>query len=612
MSKGTQIPEGGDGQAPGLERRALYFVLISLGILLVWQWIVPPPPAPTPPPAPIAGQESGAAGDPFATGADGVAGSAAGDAAASGAAATSPAGNGPGAPPVAPSPDAPPAIGEETEREIRLETEDAVVLITNRGGRIASWKLKDHKDDAGRNLELVTLPRTRSPLLPLDLAFADTAFEGRVRTALFRLEKQPSAEGEAWQKLTLEWSDGAGSRVAKILEIGPNHQARIKLDMTAAGQPVGGWLLWGPDFGSVEQHGGLGGTFHFSGRGVVDAMPKPIRVDLASVTAPLRYGWDVATPWAGIEDTYFAALFLPVGGAGRFEIRAVELAPPDGSTTPGKALTLGIELGAGPTEVGLYVGPKDYATLSAMGGDLREVVHFQSNIPLIGPLVTLLTRGLFHALAVLETYVGNYGWAIVILTIVIRLIFWPVSQKAMMSMKRMQEKTKRVQPKMAALKEKYRRQGRKDIQSRNEMNQEVMALYQKEGINPASSLGGCLPMLLQLPILYGFYNLLQVAIELRQAPFGFWVRDLSAMDPYYVLPIIMGGTMVWQQALTASAIADPMQRRLMYITPVIFTFMFLNLPSGLVLYWLVNNLLGILQQWLINRSFSLETAKSAA
>jgi YidC/Oxa1 family membrane protein insertase len=182
----------------------------------------------------------------------------------------------------------------------------------------------------------------------------------------------------------------------------------------------------------------------------------------------------------------------------------------------------------------------------------------------------------------------------------------------MLSMKRMQEKTKRIQPKIAALKEKYRKKSKKDIDSRGKLNQETMALYQKEGINPMGNLGGCLPLLLQMPILYGFYNLLQVAIELRQAPWIMWVADLSQADPYYILPIVMGGSMVYQQILTGAAIADPAQRKMMYMTPVLFTVFFLNMPAGLVLYWLVNNLLGIVQQWFINRRYELERVAAAA
>jgi YidC/Oxa1 family membrane protein insertase len=136
---------------------------------------------------------------------------------------------------------------------------------------------------------------------------------------------------------------------------------------------------------------------------------------------------------------------------------------------------------------------------------------------------------------------------------------------------------------------------------RQEMNEEMMKLYSEEGINPFSSLSGCLPLVAQMPILYGFYTILSISIELRHAPFILWLRDLSAMDPTYALPILMGGSMLAQQLMTASSIPDPAQRRTMTLMPIMFTFFFLKMPSGLVLYWLVNNLLGIVQQYLVNR-----------
>jgi YidC/Oxa1 family membrane protein insertase len=136
---------------------------------------------------------------------------------------------------------------------------------------------------------------------------------------------------------------------------------------------------------------------------------------------------------------------------------------------------------------------------------------------------------------------------------------------------------------------------------RAKMNEEMMALYKEEDINPFGTMSGCLPLLLQIPILYGFYNVLSIAIELRHAPFMLWIRDLSQPDPYYVTPIVMGITMLVQQAMTSGSIPDPTQRKVMYLMPILFTYFFINLPSGLVLYWLVNNLLGIGQQYLINK-----------
>jgi YidC/Oxa1 family membrane protein insertase len=141
------------------------------------------------------------------------------------------------------------------------------------------------------------------------------------------------------------------------------------------------------------------------------------------------------------------------------------------------------------------------------------------------------------------------------------------------------------------------------------MNEEMMALYKEEDINPLGSMSGCLPILLQIPILYGFYTILSIAIELRRAPFLLWIRDLSSKDPYFVTPIIMGGTQLIQQAMTSSSIPDPAQRRVMYLMPIMFTWIFLSFPSGLVLYWLVNNLLGIGQQYLINKQAAASEKK---
>ncbi len=178
---------------------------------------------------------------------------------------------------------------------------------------------------------------------------------------------------------------------------------------------------------------------------------------------------------------------------------------------------------------------------------------------------------------------------------------------------------KRIQPKVKALKERYRKLEKKEADKgnvgarqrlRREMNEEMMALYKEEDINPLGSMSGCLPILLQLPILYAFYTILSISIELRRAPFLLWITDLSQKDPYFVTPIIMGGTQLVQQVMTSSSIPDPAQRRMMYIMPIMFTYIFLNFPSGLVLYWLVNNLLGIGQQYLINRQAASEKSPS--
>jgi len=248
------------------------------------------------------------------------------------------------------------------------------------------------------------------------------------------------------------------------------------------------------------------------------------------------------------------------------------------------------------------VGPKDYDILKGLGIGLDRLLDFG--------FFGVVALPLFYAMKVLQRYIGNYGWAIVLLTVVFRVLFFPLLYRGQIKMRVMQEKMKRVQPKVKAMRERYHRLEKKEAERgnvgarqklRQEMNEELMKLYKEEDINPLGSMSGCLPLLLQLPILYAFYTILSISIELRHAPFMLWIRDLSQKDPYYVTPIIMGATQLVQQVMTSSSIPDPAQRRMMYLMPIMFTYIFLNFPSGLVLYWLVNNLLGIAQQYLINR-----------
>jgi YidC/Oxa1 family membrane protein insertase len=192
------------------------------------------------------------------------------------------------------------------------------------------------------------------------------------------------------------------------------------------------------------------------------------------------------------------------------------------------------------------------------------------------------------------SYVGNYGVAIIFLTIIIKILFWPLSHKSYKSM----ESMKKLQPMMAKIREKHK-------DDRQKMNQEMMQLYKTYKVNPA---GGCLPMLLQIPVFFALYQALMGAVELRHAPFIstlpftdiVWLADLSAKDPFYITPIVMGATMFLQQKMTPAP-GDPMQAKIMMFLPIIFTFLFLSFPAGLVVYWLVNNVLSIFQQWTIAR-----------
>jgi YidC/Oxa1 family membrane protein insertase len=225
-----------------------------------------------------------------------------------------------------------------------------------------------------------------------------------------------------------------------------------------------------------------------------------------------------------------------------------------------------------------YFGPKQSEFLVASGHQFDKAIDYGFFHPLAKPLMVVLK--FFYG------FIGNYGFAVILLTICIKLIFWPLTQKSYKSMKGMQK----LQPEMKKMREKYGNDKQK-------LNQEMMAFYKENKVNP---LGGCLPMVIQIPVFFALYRVLLGSIELRHAPFMLWITDLSARDPYYVTPLIMGVTMFIQQKMQPTNM-DPTQAKIMLMMPVVFTFMFLNFPSGLVLYWLTNNLLTILQQYLIRR-----------
>ncbi len=201
----------------------------------------------------------------------------------------------------------------------------------------------------------------------------------------------------------------------------------------------------------------------------------------------------------------------------------------------------------------------------------------------------IISVAIFWLIEIIHKFIGNWGWSIVLITVLIKLVFYKLSESSYRSMAHMKD----LAPKIQAMKERFG-------SDRQKLNQAMMELYRKEKINP---LGGCLPMIVQIPVFIGLYYVLISAVELRQAPFILWIHDLSVKDPYYVLPILMGLTMFIQQRLSPPS-PDPMQARMMMFLPIIFTVFFISFPAGLVLYWLVNNCLSVLQQWYINRKFT--------
>jgi YidC/Oxa1 family membrane protein insertase len=257
-----------------------------------------------------------------------------------------------------------------------------------------------------------------------------------------------------------------------------------------------------------------------------------------------------------------------------------------------KRLTIGLRetepADGKPVAVRLYAGPKEYDRLAALQIGLQETIDFGWFIYGSFSLVRLIAEPLFLLLQFLHGFTGNCSIAIILLTTLIKTAFAPLSHKSFVSMKAMAA----LQPQTQALQKKYKH-------DKLRLNQELMSLYKTNKVNP---LGGCLPMVVQIPFFIALFNILYTAIELRQAPFVGWIKDLSVQDPYYVLPILMGVTMFLQQKMQPTTM-DPRQAKIMLFLPVIFTFFFLAFPAGLVLYWMTNNILTILQQYVTLRYY---------
>jgi len=228
-----------------------------------------------------------------------------------------------------------------------------------------------------------------------------------------------------------------------------------------------------------------------------------------------------------------------------------------------------------------YVGPKESAVLKSIHPELTDSIEYG--------LFTFISKPLFKVLEWFHDVVGNWGWAIVLVTLLIKLILFPLSYKGMMSMQRLKE----LAPEMKTLKEKYGKDPQK-------MNAKMMEMYKKHGANP---MGGCLPMILQIPIFFAIYRVLLNAVELQGAEWTLWITNLSQMDPFFVLPLLMGASMWYQQKITPNTMTDPMQQKIFQWLPVVMTIFFITFPAGLVLYWLVNNLFTIAQQYVINKAF---------
>jgi len=521
--------------------------------------------------------------------------------------------------PESPAPAEPAAPSERIEagsaEDVVLESDLARVVLSNRGAQVKSWKLKEYRDDRGEHLDLVPCFREDAGVRPLAIDLETAAVAADLNSALWRVErKAANADGRTGSTVEFTYSDGAGIEARKTLTLWDGtYLGDLNLDVRDRGRRLDARAVWGPSF--QARGSGAGGTvtsyYNFAGQALWNLGGQVTRlagrkVEDQAIRGPLL--------WAGLEDQYFTALTLPRLATGDVRLwnlsltacPATEGQPDEDELEPARQAVVAVSVP--PAGAELFVGPKQYRMLQEQGRQLDKAVWFSSY-----GLFEFFAKGLFVGLDWLHRHVvSNWGVAIILATVLLRLALFPLNQFSMVRMKRTQIEMSKLQPKVNAIKKKYAK--KKDAESRQKMNQEIMELYRAEGVNPAGGIVGCLPLLAQFPILIGFYNMLTVAIELRGAPFFGWIQDLSLHDRYWILPILMGATMFVQQRMSMTKVTDPVQRQqqqIMMIMPFFFTYLCVQMPAGMVLYWFVNNLLGIGQQWLVNRHTEKLEARAA-
>jgi YidC/Oxa1 family membrane protein insertase len=484
--------------------------------------------------------------------------------------------------PSAAAPEAQPAalVGDSEAREVTVETPNARVVFTNRGGRVLHWQLKRYRDDKGAMVDLVPSALPAAEPVPFTLQAADPKDTARLNTALYKV----SGDGSS-TPLVFELQDQDGLAARKEFRFdSKGYTFTAAISAQRQSMPLNPAIAWGPGLG--DQGAAAGGGSFFTGNAVQpprallfrDGKARRMTPDAAqkepTQDGPFRF--------VGIDDHYFTA--LAVGDVqGRVEYRPLTLPGPNNTQRRLLAYSFKPAAAGQGQPIRFFVGPKQFDELQALGPDYVRAIDFGMFAWLVVPLLGTL-KWLFR-------FTGNYGWSIILLTVIINLVMFPLRHRGSIAMRKMQA----IQPKMKLIQDRYAHLKMTDP-ARQKMQEEVSALYKQEGVNPAS---GCVPMLLPFPVLIAFYALLSQSIELRGAPFAAWIHDLSAADPYFVLPGLMGIAMFWQQKVTPTA-ADPAQQRVMMVMPVMFTAMMAFSASGVVLYWFVSQVWAIGQQYFTN------------
>ena len=579
------------------EKRAILAAALALTVLIGYQFFYhPPQPPQNQPQNPTQSAQQAQQGSPAAAqqSAPGKIGSQI---------------SGVSAQPAAPTP----ARAAGSEQSVIVESPAYRVKISNRGGVVQSWQLLRYKDEAAppHTLDVVHSDAAQQFGWPLSISMDDSQREALANSSLYEISTpggRPDSAGviRAPAEVDLTWSDGTLA-VTKKINFDESYIASVDINATANGQPVPFAIAWRGGFGDATAYQPATRTqVFYSHDGKVEtlgykSLGQPKQPEQKKTTSgPLDF--------AGIEDSYFVGAFMPplqkagprTGSPDPVEtnLSVTDWAQPrqvvnsDGKTEQEFVPEVAVSSAkGGPLNLRFYVGPKDLDGLKAIRPPLNQLVQFG--------WLTIIAEPLFYLLLWFHKFIPNYGWAIVLLTIAMNMALLPLRMKTQKSMIKMQK----VAPEIRSIQDRYKKYSMRDPR-KAKMNEEVMAVYSREGINP---LGGCLPQVLQLPIWYGWYRMLGVTIELRQAPWFGWIRDLSAPDPYRLLPIIMAVAMWLSQKMTPMPATDPSQQRMMALLPIMFGGMFIIFPisSGLVLYILTTSVVGVAQQYFLNKSTPL-------
>ena len=502
------------------------------------------------------------------------------------------------------SPAAIPAKQAAAESETIIENDLYRIVFTNRGAQVKSWVLKKWDDESGKPLDLVNHAAAEKYGYPLSLwtypGNLDDSARTRINSALYVASSTGSTVPA---DITFDYSDG-DLVVHKSFHFDHSYVIGVQTSVKVRGSTVAAFPMWPSGFGDqitapqyatsqiAYQDGSKVERLNNSSWSV---LPSIKAIGGATVPGPFH--------WAGVSDQYFSVVFMPGDpqSSALVTLRSLNEIPHNPSDPNDKRMdkmdVYGVAVGSlkGPTETRLYVGPKSLADLEAVSvpglsgsdHDLRAVVDFGWWGLIARPLFLWLKWTYNHMIA-------NWGWAILIQTVVINLALLPLRLSQMKSMLKMQK----VAPQIKAIQEKYKKYSLRDPR-KAEMNTEISALYKKEGVNPA---GGCLPLLIQMPFLFAYYRMLGVAIDLRHAHW-LWVHDLAAADPTHILPIAIIITMLAMQRMTPQAGMDPSQQKMMNIMmPGMMGVISWNLPAGLGLYWSAGQLISIVQQAIMNRT----------